>query len=202
MVLLAMDWKAGTPPPDFVGFAIEYQLPGGTSFSAVHNLKNFPGGTDFRSTAAPFQVFRWVHFPPEHFREGDFTYRVTPMFMDEHDVLSRGDPQEAKVNLLRETYPGKLNVCFTRGFVLSQAFVDRFEPHGPFETLVAGADDDPLTFKATHPDAAVALPWMGFEARLAIHKVLKDAIDDPLAQVCVVAYDLNEPFIVERLRAL
>ena len=203
MVLLAMDWKTGTPPPDFVGFAIEYQLPGGASFSAVHNLKNFPdGGDDLRSTAAPFQKFRWVHFPFEQFQEGAFTYRVTPMFMDEHDVLTKGDPQQAKVDLLRETFPGKLNVCFTRGFVLSQAFVNRFGRDGPFETLVAGADDDPLTFAATHPDAAVALPWMGFEARRAILAVLDDAIADPQAQVSVIAYDLNEPSIVSRLQAL
>src|SRR4051794_6075045 len=146
MVLLAMDWKSGTPPADFVGFAIEYRLPGGASFSAVHNLKTFPGETDQRSTRAPFQKFRWVHFPYEHFREGDFTYRVTPTFMDDHDVLTGDDPQEVEVNLLRETYPDKLNVCFTRGFVLSQAFVNRYQPHGSLATLVPDGDTDPLTF--------------------------------------------------------
>jgi hypothetical protein len=203
MVLLAMDWKTATPPPDFVGFAIEYRLPGAAKFSAIHNLKNFAGGADDPpSTKAPFQKFRWVHFPFESFTEGEFTYRVTPMFMDAHDALTAGDPQQVEVELLRETYPGKLNVCFTRGFVLSQAFVNRFGKDGPFETLVAGGTDDPLTFVATHPDAGIALPWMGFEARRAIHKVLDDAIADPQAQVSAIAYDLNEPFLVARLRAL
>ena len=202
MVLLAMDWKGGTPAPDFAGFAIEYRLPGGTAFKAVGNRKTFPGETDHRSTSSPFQKFRWVHFPFESFREGDFTYRVTPMFMDDHDVLTAGDPQEVQLSLLRETYPGKLNVCFTRGFVVSQAFADRYEPHGPLETLIPAGDANPLTFVPTHPDAAKALPWMGFEARRAMHKVLDDAVADPQAEVRVVAYDLNEPFIVDRLHAL
>src|SRR5689334_13452954 len=35
MVLLAMNWKQGTPPLNFVGFAIEYQEPNGSQFYAV-----------------------------------------------------------------------------------------------------------------------------------------------------------------------
>ena len=46
------------------------------------------------------------------------------------------------------------------GKFLSQAFVRRFGAHGPFATLVPGGTKDPLTFAPTHPDAAVALPWM------------------------------------------
>ena len=30
MALLAMNWKTGKPPKDFVGFAIEYKEPDGT----------------------------------------------------------------------------------------------------------------------------------------------------------------------------
>jgi hypothetical protein len=32
MALLAMNWKKGKPPLDFVGFAIEYKEPAGTKF--------------------------------------------------------------------------------------------------------------------------------------------------------------------------
>jgi phosphatidylserine/phosphatidylglycerophosphate/cardiolipin synthase-like enzyme len=203
MALAAMNWKTPTPPQDFVGFAIEYRKPGATRFSAARSTKNFPGGPpNEKSTKAPFQRFRWVIFPYENFTEGEYTFRVTPMFMDTHGALSSGDPQEAKLELLRETYPGKLNVTFTRGFVLSQAFVRKYESSGPVETLIAGADDDPLTFTPTHPEAKEALPWMGFEARRAIHEVLDLAIGDPEAEVSVVAFDLNEPFIVDRLKQL
>ena len=76
---------------------------------------------------SPIQKFRWVHFPRNAELEGEFLYRVTPMFMDAEGRLSHGDPQEAAIELRRETYPGKLNVTFTRGFVSSQAFVDRYE---------------------------------------------------------------------------
>jgi PLD-like domain len=203
MVLAAMNWKNGTPPQDFVGFAIEYRKPNAATFSAVRSTKNFPGGApNEKSTKAPFQRFRWVVFPYQSFTEGEYTFRVTPMFMDAQQVLSSGDPQEAPLELLRETYPGKLNVTFTRGFVLSQAFVHKYQDDGPIDTLIPDEHDDPLAFKATHPDADEALPWMGFEARRAILDVLGVAINDPDAQVSVIAYDLNEPFIVDRLKQL
>ena len=56
--------------------------------------------------------------------------------MYDKDELSYGEPQEAAIELRRETYPGKLNVTFTRGFVSSQAFVDRY-----------GADSIPTLFQ-------------------------------------------------------
>ena len=37
MLLLAMNWKKGTPPLDFVGFAMEYQEPGGDRFYPLKN---------------------------------------------------------------------------------------------------------------------------------------------------------------------
>ena len=203
MVLAAMNWRTGKPPRDLVGFAIEYKSPAATKFSAVRSTKNFPGGPrNAKSTDAPFQRFRWVVFPFQGFTEGEYTFRVTPMFMDAQQKLSGGEPQHAKLELRRETYPGLLNVTFTRGFVLSQAFVNRYEDDGPIETLIAGERDDPLAFVPTHPKAASALPWMGFEARGAILDVLRAAIDDPQAEVSVIAYDLNEPFIVDRLAQL
>jgi hypothetical protein len=50
----------------------------------------------------------------------------------------------------------------------------------------------------THPEAAKALAWMGFEARQALLDVLDAAIADHKAKVCVIAYDLNEPEVVSR----
>ena len=41
MTLVAMNWKKGKPPKDFVGFAIEYQEPGGDRFYALKNRLNF-----------------------------------------------------------------------------------------------------------------------------------------------------------------
>jgi phosphatidylserine/phosphatidylglycerophosphate/cardiolipin synthase-like enzyme len=208
MALLAMNWKAGPPPADFAGFAIAYQEPGGGPFFVLKNRLDFAHGdapaqrVQLPSTQAPIQKFRWVHFPRNAELPGDFTYRVTPVFMDEHDQLSQGDPQEVALELARETYPGQLNVTFTRGFVSSQAFVDRWAQHGGMDTLLPPVADQGLRFTPTNPDATEALTWMGFEAVTAILEVLDQAIADPQAQVRLIAYDLNEPAILTRLEQL
>lgn len=208
MALLAMNWKKGPPPRDFVGFAIEYKEPGGSKYFALKNRLSFPkagGAVDpniLSTVRSPIQKFRWVHFPRNAELDGDFTYRVAPVFMNDHDELSYGDPQEVAIELRRDTYPGKLNIAFTRGFVSSQAFVDRYESVAPISTLIPDDADKGLTFVPTHPTATEALTWMGFEARHAILEVLDRAIADKKAQVRVIAYDLSEPDVVSRLEQL
>ena len=209
MALVAMNWKNGKPPKDFVGFAIEYKEPGGDKFFSLNNRLAFPGPggavdpNRMSTLRSPIQKFRWVHFPRNAELPGQFTYRVTPVFMDGNDKLSLGEPQQAKIVLMRETFPGKLNVTFSRGFVSSQAFVDRFQKDGHTISEIIPADADKgLTFQATHPDEKAALEWMGFEARNAILEVLDKAIADKTAAVRVVCYDLNEPEIVSRLEKL
>lgn len=208
MVLLAMNWKKGKPPKDFVGFAIEYKEPKGTAFFTVKNRLGFPGPSgktnpnQLSTRLSPIQKFRWIHFPRNAELEGDFLYRVTPVFMNDQEELSYGDAQEAAIQLRRETYPGELNVAFTRGFVASQAFVDRYQSKGPISELLPAKAADGLDFVPTHPLAKEALVWMGFEAWSAILEVLDDAVADTKARVCVVAYDLNEPDVVSHLEKL
>ncbi len=208
MALLAMNWKNGKPPKDFVGFAIEYKEPRGHRFYTLKNRLGFldasgiTAATALSSRLSPIQKFRWVHFPRNAELAGVFLYRVTPVFMNDDDELSYGEAQEAAIELRRETYPGKLNVTFTRGFVSSQAFVDRFESAGKITTLLPKNADAGLEFKPTHAKAKQALTWMGFEARDAILEVLDAAIADVRAQVRVVAYDLCEPDVVSRLEKL
>jgi hypothetical protein len=205
MALVAMDWKDDEPPVDFVGFAIEYKEPDGNRFFALKNRIAFPGagGTTnanrLTTMQSPIQKFRWVHFPRNAELPGEFVYRVTPVFMNEQDELSFGEPQEAAIELRRETYPGQLNVTYTRGFVLSQAFVDKY---GTMSKLLPAKAKDGLKFKPTHPKKDEALPWMGFEARHAILEVLDQAIKDEDAAVRVVAYDLSEIEVVSRLEKL
>jgi phosphatidylserine/phosphatidylglycerophosphate/cardiolipin synthase-like enzyme len=209
MALLAMNWRAGKKPPnDFVGFAIDYREPGGDRFFTLNNRIGFAGAAGAvnpesqPTTLSPIQKFRWVHFPRNAELAGEFVYRVTPVFMNDADELSYGESQQAALELRRETYPGELNVAFTRGFVSSQAFVDRYESAGPISTLLPGKADDGLKFVPTHPKAEEALAWMGFEARDAILELLDQAIADKQAQVRVVAYDLSEPDVVSRLEKL
>ena len=207
MCLIAMNWKNGKPPKDFVGFAIEYKEPDGDRFYALKNRLGFPrasgeNDSDRLSTRlSPIQKFRWVHFPRNAELPGEFVYKITPVFMNGADELSYGEPQEASIELRRDTYPDQLNVAFTRGFVSSQAFVERYRVDAIPQLLPAKADQG-LDFVPTHPKAEEALAWMGFEARSAILEVLDSAIKDAEAQVRVVSYDLNEPGIVSRLEQL
>ena len=208
MALLAMNWKKGKPPKDFVGFAIEFKEPKGKKFKAIGNRLAFPGvdgevnPKKLSTRLSPIQKFRWVHFPFNAELPGEFTYKVTPVFMDKKDKLSYGKSQEASIALMRETYPGKLNVCFTRGFISSQAFVQRYEKGGGVKALLPARAALGLKFSPKHPKAEEALKWMGFEARSAILEVLDEAIADKTADVGVVLYDLNEPGIVSRLEKL
>jgi hypothetical protein len=208
MALLAMNWKKGKPPLDFVGFAIEYKEPGGTKFFPLKNRLSFPGvdgavnPNSLSTRFSPIQKFRWVHFPRNAELPGEFVYHVMPVFMNDKDELSYGEAQQVSIELRRETYPGKINVAFTRGFVSSQAFVDRYDSKGPISTLLPSNAEEGLTFVPTHPLAGEALAWMGFEARHAILEVLDQAFADKKAQVRVVAYDLNEPGVVSRLEKL
>jgi phosphatidylserine/phosphatidylglycerophosphate/cardiolipin synthase-like enzyme len=208
MVLLAMNWRKGKPPRDFVGFAVEYKEPQQKEFWAVENSIGFPGQRKNKkypripSTQAPFQKFRWVHFPKNAQKDGQFHYRVTPMFMDEGGALSKGEPQEALVALMRDTIPGKVNVSFTRGYVSSQSFVKNFAPPDrSLSGLIPDKSDLGLKFVAKQKNAAKAHAWMGFEARESVHDLLDEAIKKA-SEVRVIAYDLNLPEILSKLKQL
>jgi phosphatidylserine/phosphatidylglycerophosphate/cardiolipin synthase-like enzyme len=208
MALLAMNWKVGRPPDDFVGFAIEYREPGSERWLVSRNRLSFAdapnpkGLRSFPSTVSPIQKFRWVVFPFNADLPGDFTFRVTPVFMGQDGRLANGEPQTAAIALASETYPGKLNVTFTRGYIASQAFVDTYESAGPISTLLPKSSKQGLTFVPTHPLADKAYAWMGFEARREILELLDEAVGDETAKVWVVAYDLSQADVVDRLEKL
>lgn len=208
MCLLAMNWRKGKPPADFVGFAIEYKEPGGVKFFQLKNRLSFSGAdvndpNRFVTLRSPIQKFRWVHFPRNANLDGDFVYRVTPVFMNQLDELSYGEFQQASLALSRDTYAGKVNIAYTRGFVSSQAFVDFYQKNGEDISMLIPPDaKQGLTFTPTHSKKDEAYKWMGFEAREIILELLDNAIKDKKAKVSVIAYDLNEPEIVSRLEQL
>ena len=124
MTLLAMNWKDGTPPRDFVGFAIEYKEPGGDRFCALKNRLTSRCRRERRTRSALQPVLAHPDIPlgalPANAEEaGEFIYRVTPVFMNSfRRAQLRRSRRKRRIVLRRETYPDKLNVTFTRGFVL------------------------------------------------------------------------------------
>lgn len=206
MALLAMNWRNGKPPAEFVGFGIEYREPGKTKFNPLKNRLTFSGNAGSTSSLkrpprystllAPIQKFRWVHFPYNPEIAGAYEYRVTPVSMAADGKLSYGEQQTAAIELGGETYPGVLNIAFTRGFVSSQAFVDKY---GDVNALLPQHSGDGLTFKPTNPRADEAYAWMGFEARRVLLALLDDAAADPTADVGIVAYDFDLPELIDRI---
>src|SRR5690242_8637136 len=93
MCLIGMD--VAQPEPDLVGFSIEVQSPGST-FVPLRNRINFSydkpavdavtGFRNYLSTEAPFQKFRWLHFPYDP-KGGQYTYRVTKQHMPSNGLL-------------------------------------------------------------------------------------------------------------------
>ena len=125
MALLAMNWKQGTPPDDFVGFAIECKEPGDSEFKPLLNRIAFAydqpaaeavtGDRKFDSREAPFQKFRWIHFPPEP-RDGRYEYRVTKRHMPSDNTLVDGTSLTLGLDLSQVTFDGLVDVGFTRNF--------------------------------------------------------------------------------------
>jgi hypothetical protein len=213
MCLIGFD-VAAPAPADLVGFAIECRAPGTRRFQPLGNRLAFSydepvaeavtGARKYPSTEAPFQKFRWVHFPFNP-RRGRYRYRGTAMHMPADGKLEPGTSIELDISLSPVTYSGFLDVGFTRGFASSQAFRDKFPDGTDLDvvgrTLIpSDADDGPEFEKATEPTDIY--DWLGFEAHELLFAFLDDVVADPTVTLDVFAYDLNEPDLVERLARL
>jgi phosphatidylserine/phosphatidylglycerophosphate/cardiolipin synthase-like enzyme len=210
MCLIGFD--VGAPEPDLVGFAIECKPPGAKRFTPLRNRLAFrydepistavTGDRAYSSKKAPFQKFRWVHFPFEP-KQGLYTYRATKMHMPSDDVLKAGTSITLQISLDPVTYAGFVDVGFTRGFASSQAFRDRFPKDADIDaigkTIIPARADLGLAFAKRPGDI---YRWMGFEAVDLIFAMLDEAIADPAVTLDVFAYDLNEPDLVARLEQL
>jgi phosphatidylserine/phosphatidylglycerophosphate/cardiolipin synthase-like enzyme len=204
MALIGMDVRE--PEGDFVGFAIEVQSPGSKGFQPLRNrlafsyprsnaLKAVTGYRNFPSTEAPFQKFRWVHFPYNP-KSGDYTYRVTKQHMKEDRTLTSGTSITLDITLGDEAYTGFLDVGFTRNFASSQAYVDKF---GNNPDIIPEDKTKGLDFTKVKGDV---YQWLGFEAYQLIMDFLRDAAADDTIELDFFAYDLNEPDIVALLEKI
>jgi len=206
--LIGMDVDA--PEPDFVGFAIEVLRPGGTEFAPLRNRLAFSypagskvnGDVQFPSTEAPFQKFRWVHFPYDPI-DGLYSYRVTKMHMPAEGPLVAGTQLVANINLNPITHPGFLDIGFTRAFASSQAYRDKFGNRDDIlpATNAAGLDFTP-PFDPAKPGDDNPYTWLGFEAAAIVQSLVDEAVADTTLTVDFFAYDLNLGWLVDRLEKL
>ncbi|MEO8436094.1 MAG: phospholipase D-like domain-containing protein [Pyrinomonadaceae bacterium] len=207
MCLIGFD--VDNPEADFVGFAIECKPPKSTRFAPLLNriafsydepiVKAVTGAKQYPSTRAPFQKFRWVHFPNNP-QAGKYTYRATKLHMPKDGALKKGTSITLKVSLDPVTYDKFLDIGFARGFASSQAFRDKFPDDADMDEvgkkiIPSRADDGPGFTKMP----GNIYEWMGFEAYDLIFGFLDEALKDKKVTLDVFAYDLNEPDLVGQL---
>jgi hypothetical protein len=209
MCLLGFD--VDVPEEDFVGFAIEWRAPGATAFQPLYNRLAFSynkaagetvnGDRNFSSLKAPFQKFRWIHFPWE-VKDGSYSYRATKMHMPKENQLKKGTAITLDICLDPVTYHNFLDVGFTRNFASSQAFVDKLgNPKNINKigaTIIPSDPEKGLEFQKVPGDI---YDWMGFEAYDLIFGFLDDALKDSKVTLDVFAYDFNEPDVLKKLEA-
>jgi phosphatidylserine/phosphatidylglycerophosphate/cardiolipin synthase-like enzyme len=203
MCLIGMD--VAHPEPDLVGFSIEVKSPGNTSFLPLRNRLNFSydqpvavavnGYRNYLSTQAPFQKFRWIHFPYEP-KAGTSIYRVAKRHMPTDGHLVAGASLTLDIPLGPAVYDDVLNVGFTRNFASSQAYADRY---GNNPNVIPAKADAGLGFTKVTGDV---YRWLGFEVYDLLFGFLDQVVADPSLTLDVMAYDLKEPDVVRRLEQI
>jgi PLD-like domain len=203
MCLIGMD--VDDPEPDFAGFTIEVRSPGQSAFAPLRNRMNFSynepaskavdGYRNFPSTQAPFQKFRWIHFPYDP-KAGNYVYRVTKQHMPTDGKLVSGTSLTLDIPLSPVIYENFLDVGFTRNFASSQAYVDKY---GNNTKVIPAKANVGLKFKKVSGDV---YQWLGFEAYELIFNFLDEVQKDKTLTLDFFAYDLNEPDIVDRLKKI
>jgi phosphatidylserine/phosphatidylglycerophosphate/cardiolipin synthase-like enzyme len=189
--------------PDLAGFSIQVQHPSGGSEYLLNRL-SFETTLSSESTPkdrqaawtpsdqAPFQRFRWQHFPPQ-LEAGVYQYTVTAMyFTGTANDIQTGLSVTVPIELLPLDF-GRMKIGFTRSFVSSQAYVQRFhnEDLRPGKTL----DYDPAPYQEPYA-------FLGYSARKLIYDFLDECVGDESITVDAFVYDIDEVQIVEKLKLL
>jgi hypothetical protein len=203
MCLVGMD--VDDPEPDLVGFSIEVKSPSSPDFEPLRNRLAFSydkpineavnGYRNYSSLEAPFQKFRWVHFPPDP-SDGTYTYRVTKKHMPTDDGLKNGTTITLDIPLDAVIYDEFLDIGFARNFASSQAYNERY---GGNKNIIPLQAKDGLKFQKVPGDV---YEWLGFEAYELIINFLKEIAADANLALDFFAYDLNEPDIVGLLEQI
>jgi phosphatidylserine/phosphatidylglycerophosphate/cardiolipin synthase-like enzyme len=140
------------------------------------------------SEDAPFQKFRWVDIPPDGV-DKPTTYRVRAMyFSGAGKSMHPGVEASVTVTSVDQIHT-QFHAAFTRGYISSQAYADRFK-----NAPIRPAGDKTPDFD-TKPYQA-QYEWLGAGAREALFGFIDDCRKDKSCKVDVFAYDLDEPDVV------
>jgi phosphatidylserine/phosphatidylglycerophosphate/cardiolipin synthase-like enzyme len=107
--------------------------------------------------------------------------------------LERGPEVEVALELMDEGH-ARFDVGFTRGFLSSQAYADRFA-NAPFQPASPTIDFKTRTYERRWQ-------WLGFHARRLIFDFVGEAVDNRGLSLDLFAYDLDEPDFLRDLAKL
>lgn len=139
------------------------------------------------SNKAPFQTFHWTHFP--NAGPGKYTYTTYPVYFDGAD-LKLANGLAIDVDLTRQICPD-FELGFTRGYISSQAYTDKFG-NARIQPKIKAMDFPTDDYKKQYI-------WLGSHARDILFKLLEESIQDNSITLDVFAYDFNEPDIIRDL---
>lgn len=205
--LLAFDLAEGHPDlPRLAGFAVKVKPPKGKAEYLMNRL-NFDSGYTRNTTSkdrvwtptneAPLQKFRWGHYPGQ-LDKGAYTYTATAMLFKGNGAgpvkLEEGPSAAASVDLVDDGHEC-FTLAFTRGYLSSQAYAERFK-----NAAIRPAGAKQAIFD-TKPFAA-QYEWLGGHAREVVFETIQRAVDDPRMTVDAFTYDLDEPDFIQALLRL
>jgi phosphatidylserine/phosphatidylglycerophosphate/cardiolipin synthase-like enzyme len=199
-ILIAMsldDNSINATDKNLAGFAI-WRKYDGKPEQILQNRIGFTSGVNAATTAetrewtdtdkAPFQKFRWVDVPADGF-DVPITYRVQALYFSGQGFATKPGPEVTlKVEPVKQSFT-KFRPAFTRGYIASQAYTDKFQNK---DIRPAGAKTPDFNTKPFEPQ----YEWLGADARVQLFAFIADCEKDTTAQVDVFAYDLDEPDII------
>ena len=199
-ILIAMsldDNSINATDKNLAGFAI-WRKYDGKPEQILQNRIGFTSGVNAATTAetrewtdsdkAPFQKFRWVDVPADGF-DVPITYRVQALYFSGQGFATKAGPEVSiKAEPVKQLFT-KFRPAFTRGYIASQAYTDKFQNKDIRPTGAKTPDFDTKPFEPQYE-------WLGADARLQLFDFIADCEKDTTAQVDVFAYDLDEPDII------
>jgi hypothetical protein len=199
-ILIAMsldDNSVNTTDKNLAGFAI-WRKYDGKPEEILPNRIGFDNGVNNQTTAAtrewtpsdqaPFQKFRWVDVPADGF-DIPITYRIRALYFTGQGFATKAGPEVTiKATPVKQLYT-RFRAAFTRGYIASQAYADKFQNKDIRPTGPKTADFDTKPFEAQYA-------WLGADARVQLFDFIADCEKDTTAQVDVFAYDLDEPDVI------
>lgn len=181
------------------GFAIRRRMAPSGDWRWLGNRVAFASqygtlGSDkfYPSNVAPFQKFWWLDFPADG-AWGTYEYEISAMRFTQADgsVLKADQVVTLRIDV-GPFVEDKLTIAFTRGYLSSQAYADRFHN----SAYQPGGSGDWNFDSAPYQ---TQWQWLGGHARQTIIDFFIECRDDPNASIDALVYDFNEPDIVNAL---